>query len=97
MARRKEDAHESRSVSHFSLTVVTAGGHDRCHRPHPLVRRRRFGLVYLPFRRKYLDMHRVDFDFSELVCLLDCEDLGFARVDFEPLRFFFFLKSAVIF
>ena len=54
-------------------------------------------ILYAPFKKKYLDIHRVDFDLSQLVCFLVCQDSGLAWVDIESLRFRTFLKSAIIF
>ena len=40
-----------------------------------------------PSRRRYLDMHLVDLDFSQLVCFLVCQNFLLLSVNFEPLRF----------
>ena len=41
----------------------------------------------LSIKKKYLDMHLDDFEFSQLVCFLVCWDFDLAWVDFASLRF----------
>ena len=53
-------------------------------------------VLYCHIRRKDLDIHLADFDFSQLVCFLDCQDFGCVWVDFKFLRFRTFLKSAIM-
>ena len=51
-------------------------------------------ILYFPFRRKYLDMHLVDF-FSQLVSFLVCEDFGLALGGFRvpALPYFFEVRD----
>ena len=38
-------------------------------------------------KRKHLDVHLTDFDLSQFVCFLACEDFGVAWVDSKTMRF----------
>ena len=49
-------------------------------------------MLYISTGKKYLDMHLVDLDFSQLVCHLDCQDFVFAWVDYESPRFCMFVE-----
>ena len=46
----------------------------------------------LSFGRTYFDMHPVDLDVFQFVCLLYSQNLRFVWVKFEPLRFCTFLE-----
>ena len=43
-------------------------------------------VLYFPFKKKYLKMYLTEFDFSQFVCFLACEDFCLAWVDFNTMR-----------